>query len=116
MFKELAPYLRQRAVLLTVTHLEEDQIRVNVFLRHLAEWEKERAAGHDTMPNMIQLRLPNDHTGGTTPGGPTPKSSVADNDLAIGRAVEAVSHSVFWDDTAFFILEDDAQNGADHVD
>jgi DNA-binding beta-propeller fold protein YncE len=93
-----------------------DQIRVNVFLRHLAEWEKERAAGHDTMPNMIQLRLPNDHTGGTTPGGPTPKSSVADNDLAIGRAVEAVSHSVFWDDTAFFILEDDAQNGADHVD
>ena len=50
------------------------------------------------------------------PGGPTPKSSVADNDLAIGRAVEAISHSPYWDDTAFFILEDDAQNGADHVD
>jgi DNA-binding beta-propeller fold protein YncE len=93
-----------------------DQIRVNVFLRHLADWEKDLAAGHDTMPNMIQLRLPNDHTGGTVPGGPTPKSSVADNDLAIGRAVEAVSHSGFWDSTAFFILEDDAQNGADHVD
>ena len=62
------------------------------------------------------LRLPNDHTAGTRPGGPTPKASVADNDLAVGRAVEAISHSPFWDDTAFFILEDDAQDGADHVD
>jgi hypothetical protein len=60
--------------------------------------------------------LPNDHTAGTRPGGPTPKASVADNDLAVGRAVEAISHSPFWDDTAFFILEDDAQDGADHVD
>ena len=68
------------------------------------------------MPNFVMLRLPNDHTAGTRPGGPTPKSSVADNDLAVGRAVEAISHSPFWDDTAFFILEDDAQNGADHVD
>jgi DNA-binding beta-propeller fold protein YncE len=93
-----------------------DQIRVNIFLRHLAVWEKDRAAGHDTMPNFIQLRLPNDHTAGTRPGMPSPKSSVADNDLAIGRAVEAISHSPYWNDTAFFILEDDAQNGADHVD
>jgi DNA-binding beta-propeller fold protein YncE len=93
-----------------------DQIRVNVFLRHLAQWKADRASGHDTMPNFIQLRLPNDHTAGTRPGGPSPKSSVADNDLAIGRAVEAISHSAYWDDTAFFILEDDAQNGADHVD
>jgi DNA-binding beta-propeller fold protein YncE len=93
-----------------------DQIRVSVFLRHLAQWEKDRAAGKDTMPNFIQLRLPDDHTAGTRPGGPSPKSSVADNDLAIGRAVEAISHSAYWDDTAFFILEDDAQNGADHVD
>jgi hypothetical protein len=93
-----------------------DQIRVNIFLRHLEQWKKDRAAGNDTMPNYIQLRLPNDHTAGTRPGGPTPKSSVADNDLAIGRAVEAISHSPYWDDTAFFILEDDAQNGADHVD
>ncbi|MGD0648474.1 MAG: phosphoesterase [Acidobacteriaceae bacterium] len=93
-----------------------DQIRVNIFLRHLAVWEEDRAAGHDTMPNFIQLRLPNDHTAGTRPGMPTPKASVADNDLAIGRAVEAISHSPYWNDTAFFILEDDAQNGADHVD
>jgi DNA-binding beta-propeller fold protein YncE len=93
-----------------------DQIRVQVFLRHLEQWKKDLAAGHDTMPNYIQLRLPNDHTNGTTAGGPTPKSLMADNDLAIGRAVEAISHSGFWDSTAFFILEDDAQNGGDHVD
>ena len=68
------------------------------------------------MPEFVMLRLPNDHTAGTRPGGPTPKSSVADNDLAVGRAVEAISHSPYWDDTAFFILEDDAQAGADHVD
>ena len=93
-----------------------DQIRAEVFLRHFKQWVADRASGKDTMPNFVMLRLGNDHTAGTTPGGPTPKSSVADNDLAIGRAVEAVSHSPFWDDTAFFILEDDAQNGADHVD
>jgi DNA-binding beta-propeller fold protein YncE len=93
-----------------------DQIRVAVFLRHFDQWKKDREAGRDTMPNYIQLRLPNDHTSGTTVGGPSPKSLVADNDLAIGRAVEAVSHSPYWDDTVFFILEDDAQNGADHVD
>ena len=93
-----------------------DQIRVNVFLKHLQGWVADRAVGNDTMPNYIILRLPNDHTGGTVPGGPTPNSSIADNDLAIGRAVDAISHSAFWDDTAFFLLEDDAQDGADHVD
>ena len=93
-----------------------DQIRANVFLLHFKQWEKERAAGRDSMPNFIEVRLGNDHTSGTTVGGPTPKSLVADNDLALGRMVEAVAHSAYWDDTAFFILEDDAQNGADHVD
>ena len=93
-----------------------DQIRVDIFLKHLEGWVADKKDGRDTMPNFVMLRLANDHTGGTTPGGPTPKSSIADNDLAIGRAVDAISHSAFWDDTAFFILEDDAQNGADHVD
>ena len=93
-----------------------DQIRVEVFLRHLKEWVAARDAGQDTMPNFILLRLGDDHTAGTTPGSPSPKASVADNDLAVGRAVEAISHTKFWEDTAFFILEDDAQNGADHVD
>ena len=93
-----------------------DQIRVEVFLRHLKQWVADKQQGKDTMPNFILLRLPNDHTNGTRPGRPTPKASVADNDLAVGRAVDAISHSPFWDDTAFFILEDDAQAGADHVD
>ncbi|HUX27997.1 MAG TPA: hypothetical protein VMV39_04385 [Terracidiphilus sp.] len=93
-----------------------DQIRVNIFLRHLKGWVADKEKGKDTMPNFVMLRLPNDHTAGTRPGGPTPESSVADNDLAVGRAVDAISHSPFWNDTAFFILEDDAQNGADHVD
>ncbi len=93
-----------------------DQIRENVFEKHLAGWIADKKTGKDTMPNFVMLRLANDHTAGTTPGGPTPKSSVADNDLAVGRAVEAISQSPFWEDTAFFILEDDAQNGADHVD
>ena len=93
-----------------------DQIRVDIFMKHLAGWLADKQQGKDTMPNFVMLRLANDHTAGTRPGGPTPKSSVADNDLAVGRAVEAIAHSPFWDDTAFFILEDDAQNGGDHVD
>ncbi|MGA2340710.1 MAG: bifunctional YncE family protein/alkaline phosphatase family protein [Terracidiphilus sp.] len=93
-----------------------DQVRVEIFLRHLKQWVADREHGNDSMPDFVMLRLPNDHTAGTRPGGPSPKSSVADNDLAVGRAVEAISHSPYWDDTAFFILEDDAQNGADHVD
>jgi DNA-binding beta-propeller fold protein YncE len=93
-----------------------DQVRVEIFLRHLKQWVADREGGRDTMPDFVMLRLPNDHTYGTRPGGPSPKSSVADNDLAVGRAVEAISHSPYWDDTAFFVLEDDAQAGADHVD
>jgi len=64
----------------------------------------------------VILRLPNDHTAGTRVASPQPVASVADNDLAVGRVVEAVSHSPYWDDTAIFILEDDAQDGQDHVD
>jgi hypothetical protein len=93
-----------------------DQIRVEVFQRHLKQWEADKAQGKDTMPNFINLRIPDDHTNGTTPFKPTPKASVSDNDLAVGRVVDLISHSPFWDDTAIFILEDDAQAGADHVD
>ena len=93
-----------------------DQVRVDIFLKHLKGWIADREQGKDTMPDFIEMRMGNDHTAGTRPGSPTPKASVADNDLAVGRAVEAISHSPYWDDTAFFILEDDAQNGADHVD
>ena len=93
-----------------------DQVRVDIFERHLKQWIAGKQQGKDTMPNFVMLRLGNDHTAGTRPGGPAPKASVADNDLAVGRAVDDISHSPFWDDTAFFILEDDAQDGADHVD
>jgi hypothetical protein len=61
------------------------------------------------------LLLPNDHTNGTSPGLPTPRASVADNDLALGRIVEAISKSRSWKDSAIFVVEDDAQNGVDHV-
>ena len=93
-----------------------DQLRVTEFLVHFNGWVSDLKHGRDTMPQFVMLRLPNDHTGGTRPGLPTPRASVADNDLAVGRAVDAVSHSPYWNDTAFFILEDDAQGWADHVD
>ncbi len=93
-----------------------DQLRFEEFMTKFRGWTADKAAGRDTMPNFIQLRLANDHTAGTRPGMPRPAASIADNDLAVGRAVEAVSHSAFWADTAFFIVEDDAQDGADHVD
>jgi hypothetical protein len=93
-----------------------DQLRADEFLNEFNKFVATRKAGQDTMPQFILLRLPNDHTAGGTKGKPKPTASVADNDLAIGRVVDAVSHSAFWDDTAFFILEDDAQDGPDHVD
>src|SRR5206468_12552981 len=68
------------------------------------------------MPRFIVMHLPNDHTYGARAGKPTPTAFVADNDLALGQIVEAVSHSRFWKDSAIFVVEDDAQNGSDHVD
>ncbi len=60
--------------------------------------------------------LPNDHTNGTTTGDPTPQAFIADNDLALGQIVDAISHSSIWPSTAIFVVEDDSQDGADHVD
>jgi Phosphoesterase family len=68
------------------------------------------------LPRLSIVRLANDHTNGTRPGAPTPRAMIADNDLAVGRLVEAVSNSVYWKETAIFIVEDDAQSGPDHVD
>lgn len=94
-----------------------DQLRVDEFLNEFQQFVRARQEGKgEEMPAFTLLRLPNDHTAGTRPGFPTPGASVADNDLAVGRVVEALSHSPYWDDTAVFILEDDAQDGADHVD
>jgi DNA-binding beta-propeller fold protein YncE len=92
-----------------------DQLRADEFLREFDEFVKAKGSQKE-LPQFILLYLPDDHTGGTRPGKPTPQASVADNDLAVARVVDAVSHSPYWDDTAIFIVEDDAQNGADHVD
>jgi DNA-binding beta-propeller fold protein YncE len=86
-----------------------DQLRMDLFLDEFRRFDRD-------LPQLIIVRLPNDHTGGTRPGMPRPAASVADNDLALGRLVDAVSHSPRWNDTAILVLEDDAQNGADHVD
>src|SRR5205085_6407852 len=87
------------------------------FLHEFASFVKARQTGSGTqLPGFVTLYLPDDHTSGTRPGKPRPTAAVADNDLALGRVVEAVSHSPYWDDTAIFVLEDDAQDGADHVD
>jgi hypothetical protein len=95
-----------------------DQFRADEFLREFKGFVAAREAhrAEDELPNLVVMRLPNDHTYGTRPGMPTPQASLKDNDLALGRVVEAVSHSAYWDDTAIIVLEDDAQNGPDHVD
>jgi DNA-binding beta-propeller fold protein YncE len=92
-----------------------DQLRADEFLREFDEFVKAKGSAKE-LPQFTLLYLPDDHTGGTRPGKPTPQASVADNDLAVGRVVDAVSHSPYWDDTAIFVIEDDAQDGADHVD
>ena len=68
------------------------------------------------MPNLVILQLPSNHTAGTTEGWCTPKACVADNDLALGQIVDGLSHSRFWNQMAILVVEDDAQNGVDHVD
>ena len=88
-----------------------DQLRADRFIAELHRFERE-----GNLPGLTIVWLPSDHTSGTSPGKPTPRAYVADNDLALGRIVEAVSHGKFWKETAIFVLEDDAQNGPDHVD
>ena len=82
--------------------------------RFIAELEQFQRTGD--LPAFIVMRLPNDHTSGTKAGAPTPIAAMGDNDLALGQVVEAVSRSKLWKETAIFVIEDDAQNGPDHVD
>jgi YVTN family beta-propeller protein len=88
-----------------------DLTRVDRWLEEFREYEKQ-----GNLPQFQIVRLGNNHTQGTRPGAPTPRAFVADNDLALGRLVEAVTSSKYWPVTAIFVLEDDAQNGPDHVD
>ncbi len=88
-----------------------DSVRADEFIRELRDFERA-----DSLPRLTILWLPRDHTYGRLPGHPTPRSMVAENDRALGRIVAALSASRFWSRTAVFVLEDDAQNGPDHVD
>jgi hypothetical protein len=76
--------------------------------------QAEQAPG-DSLPDLMVLSLPDDHTAGTSPNFPVPQAMVADNDLALGRIVDAVTHSRFWDSTVVFVTEDDSQSGWDHI-
>lgn len=84
---------------------------VDIFLREFDAFEKS-----GTMPQFMIMALSEDHTRGTRPGAFTPKACVASNDLALGKIVERISRSPYWKKFAIFVLEDDAQNGPDHVD
>jgi len=88
-----------------------DQVRVDVGLKEFQQYVRD-----GNLPDLQIMHLPADHTSGGRPGRPTPKAHMADNDLALGRLVEAVSQSPYWKDTVLFVLEDDAQDGPDHVD
>ena len=87
-----------------------DQVRAAKFIADLKQFEQ-----RGTFPNFTIIWLPNDHTSGTKANSPKPEAQVADNDLALGKIIEAVTHSSFWKDTCIFGIEDDPQNGWDHV-
>ena len=88
-----------------------DMDRVDGWIADLHAAEK---AGE--LPQLAVMSLGEDHTVGTTPGRPTPEAAVGSNDVALGKIVEAASRSRFWKEMAIFVVEDDAQNGPDHVD
>lgn len=91
--------------------IQSDQSRADEFIREYTEF-----SASDKVPNLMILGLPCDHTVGLDPGWPTPRAMEADNDLALGRVIDAVSHSAQWKSTCIFVIEDDAQAGPDHVD
>ncbi len=105
----LRPHLSPRFV--GFPSVVQDVYRAREFIEELERFERE-----GELPNLMVMLLPNDHTNGTRPGFPTPRAMVADNDLALGRVVEAVSKSRFWPETVIFVTEDDPQAGLDHVD
>jgi YVTN family beta-propeller protein len=89
-----------------------DVLRAETFIQELKAYEEMEG---DQLPGLMVMALSNDHTVGTRPGMPTPRAMVADNDLALGRIVEALSKSRFWNNTVIFVTEDDSQSGWDHV-
>lgn len=93
-------------------HEFSDVMRADVLIAEIKEYEKKEG---DQLPELMIVALPNDHTAGTRPGYPTPRAMIADNDLALGRIVEAFSKSRFWKETVIFVVEDDSQGGWDHI-
>jgi len=93
-------------------HRIPDVLRADAFIQKLKSYEQMEG---DQLPELMIMALPNDHTGGTREGLPTPRAMVADNDLALGRIVESISKSRFWSNTVIFVTEDDSQSGWDHV-
>jgi len=89
-----------------------DTMRADALIRELKSYE---AMPGDNLPELMIVALPNDHTAGLRSGYPTPRAMVADNDASLGRIVEAFSKSRFWENTVIFVMEDDSQNGWDHV-
>ncbi|WP_121357612.1 alkaline phosphatase family protein [Flavisolibacter nicotianae] len=87
-----------------------DQQRATEFIK---EWEAFEQ--NNNLPELMVLSLPNNHTVGTSPGWPTPNAMVADNDLALGRIIEKISHSRYWDSTVIFVTQDASQSGWDHI-
>jgi YVTN family beta-propeller protein len=106
---QLRPYLCKTYV--GFPNTVPDVYRAKEFIKELKKIEKD-----NNFPNFVIMLLPNDHTSGTRPGRPTPRAAVADNDLALGQIVEAISKSTFWKETCIFVTEDDPQAGLDHVD
>jgi hypothetical protein len=88
-----------------------DNRRIDIWLKEFRKYESEGG-----LPQLTIMHLPNDHTAATSPGYPTPRAMVAENDVALGRMIDVITHSRFWKESAIFVLEDDAQDGPDHVD
>ncbi len=107
--KSLEPYVCTSTI--GFPNIVPDVYRADQFARELKQFEAD-----GKLPNLMIMLLPNDHTSGTKPNLPTPESAVADNDLALGQVVAAISHSKFWPETAIFVVQDDPQAGFDHVD
>ncbi len=107
--ESIAPYICESFI--GFPSVVPDIYRADEYIKELQQFEDEGA-----MPNLSILLLPNDHTVGTRPGYPTPAATVADNDLALGQIVDAISHSAFWETTCIFVVQDDPQAGFDHID
>jgi len=89
-----------------------DQLRADIFIR---DWKRAEQAVGDSLPDLMVVSLPDDHTAGTSPNFPAPQAMVADNDLALGRIIDVITHSRYWENTVVFVTEDDSQSGWDHI-